>query len=257
MQTFLISILLSITALPVIAQELDVRRPGQREFVTDEAGMLAPDSIAQIRSLCDRLLNDKATPIIVVTIESKALHGGANMSIEAFTASLFNQWRPGYATLEGQDWNTGILLLVSKEDRAARIQPGAGWGTADNLRFQQIMDEHMVPQFRQGQFAQGIVGGVIALDKMARGLKVPARTRSTAEYSGLFIVAAVVIFTAVSLSRKGTHGWAWLLWGGLFAFACALLSRLTGSDGDSDGGSFSGGAFDSGSSGDDGASGSW
>ncbi|MFN6314701.1 MAG: hypothetical protein ACK46M_24860 [Planctomyces sp.] len=85
------------------------------------------------------------------------------------------------------------------------MQPGAGWGTADNLRFQQIMDEHMVPQFKQGQFAQGIVGGVIALDKMARGLKVPARTRSTAEYSRLFIVAAVVIFTAVSLSRKGTQ----------------------------------------------------
>lgn len=83
-QILLISILLSVTALPVIAQELDVRRPGQREFVTDEAGMLAPDSIAQIRSLCDRLLNDKATPIIVVTIESKALHGGANMSIEAY-----------------------------------------------------------------------------------------------------------------------------------------------------------------------------
>ncbi|MFN9049475.1 MAG: TPM domain-containing protein, partial [Planctomyces sp.] len=77
---------------------------------------------------------------------------------------------------------------VSKEDRAARIQPGAGWGTADNLRFQQIMDEHMVPQFKQGQFAQGIVGGVIALDKMARGLKVPARTRSTAVRPGTMVL---------------------------------------------------------------------
>ncbi|HAV34356.1 MAG TPA: hypothetical protein DC058_02325 [Planctomycetaceae bacterium] len=66
------------------------------------------------------------------------------------------------------------------------------------------MNEHMVPQFKQGQFAQGIVGGVIALDKMARGLKVPGRTRSTAEYSRLLIVAAVVIFTAVSQAAMVT-----------------------------------------------------
>ena len=78
--------------------------------------------ITHIRAVCDKLLTDKATPIIVVTIDSMAQHGGANMPIETFAALLFNQWQIGHAKLEGQDWNTGILLLVSKGDRGARIE---------------------------------------------------------------------------------------------------------------------------------------
>lgn len=257
LQFVVVSSLLAVTAMPLTAQELDVRCPGQREFVSDEAGMLDPDSTAQLRSLCDKLLTDKAIPIIVVTIDSKAVHGGENMTIETFSALLFNQWRIGHATLDGQYWNTGILLLVSKGDRSARIQPGAGWGVSDNSRFQQIMDEHIMLQFRQGRFSEGIVAGVTALDKMARGLKLPTRPRSSADYAIPLAITAVVIFTTVSLSRRGTSGWAWLLWSGLFAAVWSILSRLSDGDHSSDSGWFSGGSFDSGSAGDSGASGSW
>ena len=120
-QILLISILLLITALPVIAQELDVRRPGQREFVTDEAGMLAPDSIAQIRPLCDRLLTDKATPIIVVTMESKALHGGANMSIEAYQRKTV---LPGFNLERAGGCRQPQISADYEQARGAAVQTG-------------------------------------------------------------------------------------------------------------------------------------
>jgi len=66
--------------------------------------------------------------IIVVTINSMAQHGGEGMRIETFATLLFDQWQIGHAKLGGQDWNTGILLLVSRDDRKARIELGAGWG---------------------------------------------------------------------------------------------------------------------------------
>ncbi len=97
---------LTLTAIPSTAQEFDLQPPGDREFVSDKAGMLDEASISHIKSVCDKLLTDKATPIIVVTIESMAQHGGANMPIETFAALLFNQWQIGHAKLEGQ---TGIL----------------------------------------------------------------------------------------------------------------------------------------------------
>ena len=66
--------------------------PGDREFIRDLAGLLDPGAQEQIRKICDSLLTDKATPIIVITIESMAKHGGEGMRIETFATLLFDQW---------------------------------------------------------------------------------------------------------------------------------------------------------------------
>jgi uncharacterized protein len=238
------------------AQEFDLQPPGEREFVSDKAGMLDQPSITHIRQVCDTLLTDKATPIIVVTIDSMAQHGGGNMPIETFAALLFNQWQIGHAKLEGHDWNTGILLLVSKGDRQARIELGAGWGRTENQTCQKIMDQYIVSQFKQGKFSAGIVSGVDALDKMVRKLELPVRTRSIAEYLVPVVFIGLAIFTAVSLYRRGSSGWAWLFWGGVFVAVFYILRAVAQSQSSSDGG-FSGGSFGGGSSGGGGASGSW
>ena len=54
------------------ALELTLAPPGDREFVRDLANMIDSEAEAHIRQLCDSLLTDKATPIIVVTIDSMA-----------------------------------------------------------------------------------------------------------------------------------------------------------------------------------------
>ena len=251
----LVSTLVAMQALPAAAQEFDLQPPGDREFISDKAGMLDETSITHIRAVCDKLLTDKATPIIVVTIDSMAQHGGANMPIETFAALLFNQWQIGHAKLEGQDWNTGILLLVSKGDRGARIELGAGWGRTENQTCQQIMNEYIIPQFKQGKFSAGIVSGVDALDKMARKLELPTRPRSAAEYIVPLVFFGLAIFTAVSLYRRGASGWAWLLWGGVFTVIWLIMRNMAQSRGGGSG--FSGGSFGGGSSGGGGASGSW
>ena len=256
LRLMLISSFVALTALPVAAQEFDLQPPGAREFVSDKAGMLDEASITHIKSVCDKLLTDKATPIIVVTIDSMAQHGGINLPIETFAALLFNQWQIGHAKLEGQDWNTGILLLISKGDRAARIELGAGWGRTENQTCQQIMNEFIIPQFKQGKFPEGIVSGVDALDKMARKLELPTRPRSAAEYIVPIVFFGLAIFTAVSLYRRGSSGWAWLMWGGVFVAIWFILRSMAQSS-SGGGGGFSGGSFGGGSSGGGGASGSW
>ncbi len=253
----LIGSIVALTANPAAAQEFDLQPPGAREFVSDKAGMLDEAAITHIKTVCDKLLTDKATPIIVVTIDSMSQHGGANMPVETFAAMLFNQWQIGQAKLEGQDWNTGILLLISKGDRAARIELGAGWGRTENQTCQRIMNEFIIPQFKQGKFSEGIVSGVDALDKMARKLELPTRPRSAAGYIIPLVFFGLAIFTAVSLYRRGASGWAWLMWGGIFVAVWYVMRTLAENSTSSSGGGFSGGSFGGGSSGGGGASGSW
>ena len=253
----LFGVLVTTNAAPTIAQQFDLQPPGEREFVSDKAEMLDEPSITHIRTVCDKLLTDIATPIIVVTIESMANHGGEGMPIETFAALLFNQWQIGHARLEGQDWNTGILLLVSKGDRKARIELGAAWGRTENQTCQKIMDDYIIAQFKQGNFPAGIVAGVDALDKMARKLTLPTRPRSAGEIIVPIVFVALAVFTAVSLFRRGSSGWAWLMWGGVFAAAWFILRSISESSSNSGGGGFSGVSFGGGSSGGGGASGSW
>lgn len=236
------------------AIEIGLDPPGDREFIRDLAGMLDPSAKEHIRELCDSLLTDKATPIIVITIESMAKYGGEGMRIETFATLLFDQWGIGHATLGGQDWNTGILLLVSRNDRKARIELGGGWGRREDALCRQIMDEHIVSEFKQDRFSEGIVAGVEALDKLGRKLELPTRPRPWWHYALVVGFIGLAIFTIVSLIRRGASGWAWVFWGVVFAVVGTILYQILSSRGS---GGFSGGSFGGGSSGGGGATGSW
>ncbi|MEX0818521.1 MAG: TPM domain-containing protein [Pirellulaceae bacterium] len=245
-----------LVASSASALEISLDPPGEREFVRDLAGMLDADAKEHIREVCDRLLTDKATPIIVVTIQSMAKHGADDLRIETFATLLFDQWQIGHAKLGGQDWNTGILLLVSRDDRKARIELGGGWGRREDALCQQIMDEQIIFHFKQGQFSKGIVAGVEALDKMARKLELPTRPRPWWHYAIVAGAIGLAIFTVVSLVRRGASGWAWLFWGVVFAIVGTILYQMMTNRGRG-GGGFGGGSFGGGSSGGGGATGSW
>ena len=239
------------------AGRISIPRPGERDFIVDRADLISSADEQHIRQLATKLLDDKATPIIIVTIESMAQYGGAGMRIETFAHLLFDQWAIGQAKLDGQLWNTGILLVVSRDDRKARIELGAGWKHEQDALAQQIMDEQIVPRFRQGDFSGGIVAGVEALDKMARGLELPKPP--TPWWRPLLVAGffAVLIFTVISLIRRGASGWAWLFWGAVFSLIGYLLYSFLRNSMSSGGGGFSGGSFGGGYSGGGGATGSW
>ena len=256
--------LLWLAAAPAWAVDITLDRPGDREFVRDYADLLSTQDEAEIRSRCDKLLTDKTTPILVLTIKSMRDHGGEGMRIETFARLLFDQWQIGHAQLNGQLWNTGILVLVSEGDRKARIELGAGWKRDKDQLCQQIMDEQIIPHFKQKDFPGGIKAGVVALDAMARELKMPVSQQAQAPASPMSILMTLgliglAIFTVVSLVRQGSGGWAWLFWGVVFSLLGFLLYQMLtnhGRRGGSSGG-FSGGSFGGGFSGGGGASGSW
>lgn len=249
---------------------LGLEKPGEFEIVRDLAGLVDDESEKRITEGVRKLLKEHATPIIVVTIESMAKHGGEGLRIETFARLLFDQWGIGHGEItdragEKHVWNTGILLLVSKGDRKARIELGAGWWREKNGVTKKIMDEYIIPRFKEGHFSEGIVDGVAALEEMARGKALPevkSGPRPAWHYLvgiGLF---GLMVFTVVSLIRRGSSGWAWIMWALIFgAVGAFLYSWLTSDRGDGGGffggGGFGGGGFGGGFSGGGGATGGW
>ncbi len=216
-------------------------RPGPRQFVVDEAGLLSPAAETQLRRDLDLLLRQTAVPVLVVTLPSLAAYGAGDWSIEAYASALYNRWGIGHRVIREEDgtlreWNRGVLLLVAVGDRKVRIELGAGFGHDYDARARQILDRHVLPHFREGRYEQGILEGVEALGRMVRGDvgvegEVPARGESG--WMG-WVVAAIAVLAML-----------WAVFG---------PSRRRGPD---ESQSFDGGSFGGGTSGGGGATGEW
>jgi uncharacterized protein len=251
-------------AQPAESFQIALQPPEPRAFVADYANLIAPEDEEAIRALCDKLLTERAIPIVVVTITSMANVGMPGMRIETFANILFDQWGIGYEQVQNESWNRGILFLVSQGDRKARIELGADWAHDYDRAASEIMDGIIVPAFKRSDFSGGIVAGVDGLDKMARDIPLPktwAKGGAAAEpqwwHYALFAGAiALMVFTVISLIRRGASGWAWLFWGAVFSILGIILYNALRNSG-SGGGGFSGGSFGGGFSGGGGATGSW
>ena len=116
------------------------------------------------------------------------------------------------------------------------------------------MDEQIIPNFKEGNYPQGIIAGVVGLEHMARGLELPPPVKPKWFFPVVTISIILFIFTVVSLIRRGSSGLAWLFWGVVFSILFfVILSALRSSNS----GGFGGGSFGGGFSGGGGASGSW
>lgn len=101
-----------------------------------------------------------STQIIVVTLPS--LNG---IPEGDYAVELGRQWKVGQA---GQ--NNGVIILASRDDRRLFIATGYGLeGAIPDVIANRIVQDIMVPNFRQGRFYNGFDSAADALILAARG----------------------------------------------------------------------------------------
>jgi uncharacterized protein len=222
--------------------------------VVDDAGLLSP---AQRSALSDQLaaLESKSSDqVVVVTLPS--LQG---YSIEDYGYQLGRHWGIGTKKL-----NNGVLLIVAPKEHKVRIEVGYGLEPilTDALS-SVIIQEAILPKFRQGDFAGGIQAGVGDILKVLTGdsaeLAERAKARETETKQPEVDWATVIIWILIILwliyvfrnSAGGGRGRG----GGVGP----VIFPGPGWGGGFSGGGFSGGGFSGGggSFGGGGASGSW
>lgn len=220
-------------------------KPSDADFFVDKAGIINADAAIEINSLASKLLQEEQVALFVVTITSLVDYDAAGYSIEGYAADLFDEWGIGF-----DDRNYGMLLLISKGDRKARIELGADWDRSYDRSSKEIMDSLIIPAFKKDDYSMGIASGVKGLDAMARGLSLPKPEAPWWLLPAIVISVVLVIALIINLFRTGRSGWAWALIAFLGLLIFAIL-RSSNSSGGSSGG------FGGGSSGGGGASGSW
>ncbi len=221
-------------------------KPTDEHFWVDNAGIVTPEAGAEIDKLAFALWQEETLPVYVVTIPSLSDYEASGYSIEGYAADLFDNWGIG-----SESRNYGMLLLVSVGDRKARIEFGAGFGRDHDRKANEVMQTLIVPQFKKGDYAAGIVAGVQGMDAIARGLALPKPKAPWWFWPAVIAFFVGFGFLIYNLFKTGKSGWAWAL---LAALAVALFFILRNAGSGSGGSS---GGFGGGFSGGGGATGSW
>ena len=142
--------------------------PPSGGIVVDEARLIAPLDQVDLEGLAIALRRDRGYPITVVTIQSLSAYGAAGYTIERYASEMLKAWP---ADPERQGY--GLTLLVSADDRLARIELGSAWRGTHDGRVRELTDRLILPALRRGDLSKGILTGVRGLDAMGRGLRLP------------------------------------------------------------------------------------
>lgn len=217
-------------------QELAKPKTG---YVLDKAHILSQDCIDKINSESAKCVSSAGVPVMVVTIPSIE-EIQAYGSVDFVARHLFDDWAIGSARN-----NRAALLLISKGDRNARIELGADWGHDKDSASQTIMDNWIVPRFKEDDYNRGTLAGVQKLVGMITTGKVPVAPQEWWLWPLLGSFSAFggwVIYDLIRFWKKGKVYKFFASSGGSGRYY-----------GDGGGGGSSGGGF----SGGGGASGSW
>jgi uncharacterized protein len=146
--------LVLMLALPLMAGAQGLPDP-LSDTVSDFSGVLGPDDKARISAQLQGLRDETGVHMVVVTIPTLEAHGGAGMRLDAYGKALFNRWGIGDPTR-----NDGLLLLVVTEAREVRFALGAGYDAVYDGRALRVLDQAVLPAFKEGRMAGGIEAGI-------------------------------------------------------------------------------------------------
>ncbi|WP_294189782.1 TPM domain-containing protein [uncultured Sphingomonas sp.] len=153
----ILALLLVAFALPAAAQTF----PKLTGRVVDDAHLLSPEQVQELTRLSAGVEQASTRQLVVATIPD--LQG---YPIEDYGYRLGRAWGLGQ-----KDANNGVILLVAPKERKVRIEVGYGLEpiVTDALS-SVIINQTILPRFRDGDMAGGIVAGANAI---AEQLKLP------------------------------------------------------------------------------------
>ncbi len=230
--------------------------------VVDTAGVIDPETKLKLESIYLNLKQRADTEFAVVTVDTTG-----DRDIFEYSLDVYRGWGIGTKT------NDGFLLLVAVKDRKYHTQVGYHLeGDLNDGLVGEIQRTYLVPQFKKGNYSQGIydtVQAYVATLAEKRGFTVegidqryayreaPERGSRVPGISGcctLLIILGVIILLLSAARRGGGGGRGGGGWWGLFLLSSLLSGggRSSGWGGSSSGwsgGGFGGGGFGGGGGG--------
>lgn len=242
-------------------------RPMPQRLVNDLAGILTPQQVMDLEDQLVQFGRKSSTQITVVTVNSLEGYDPAGFAYE-----IGESWGVGQ---KGK--NNGVVVLVKPKTpgESGKVYIAVGYGLEgvipDAVANRRIIDQEMIPRFKENDYYGGIVNGTRVVMELVGG------EYSADEYAGQssgaagggFIVLLIVLIIVISMMKGGNTKsfnagsrslpfWIWLgmLNSGKSGGSWSDFSGGRGGFGGGGGGGGFGG-FGGGSFGGGGAGGSW
>ncbi|HZZ32708.1 MAG TPA: TPM domain-containing protein [Phenylobacterium sp.] len=254
-------VVLAFFALAGVAFAAVPKFPALTGRVVDDAHILSPATTEKLDGELAGLEKQTGHQLAVVTVPD--LQGS---SIEDYGYQLGRAWQLGRKGV-----NDGAILLVAPKERKVRIEVGYGLEPVlTDALTSVILQEKILPQFKQGHMEQGVVAGAEAIiaqlslpDEQAKANVAQAQAqprpqadRNVGAHIPVFLILLIVFWVISGLLRAGGRGFGGAWW--LLPFFLSGGGGRGGGWGDGGGGGGGGGFSGGGGSfGGGGSSGSW
>src|ERR1043166_1513840 len=124
--------------------------PVPQGYVSDYAGVLDAATVGRLDGLIEELKSKTGAEGAVVVVNSTE-----PLTAFDYAMKIAEAWKPG---AKGKD--NGVVFLAAIKDRKMFIVTGYGVeGVLPDGKVGAIQDEYIVPAFKQGDYAQGILNG--------------------------------------------------------------------------------------------------
>lgn len=243
--SFLLLFLLG-TASVVAQYEIPEKPQGQDQTsVYDYIKLLSASQKNELEQKLIRYSDSTSTQIVVSIIKSTQ-----GEEINYLAAQWGHQWGIGQA-----DKDNGILILLAKGDRKIAISTGYGVeGSLTDAMSRRIIENVIIPQFKQDNYYAGLNDGADAIFKVLNGEFEEERTFTDSEDFPLksllpFIIFFVILIILSSRKRRGGGKNGGRRSSGLDLWDIIILSNMGRGGHSSSSGGFGGGFGSGGSSG--------
>lgn len=124
--------------------------PSPQGLVSDFAGVIDHATRQQLTRLLEELKAKTGAEIAVVTVDTTR-----PLTAFEYAMKIAEAWKPG-----AKDKDNGVVFLVATKDRQMFIATGYGVeGVLPDGKVGEIQDDYILPYFRQGDYARGILAG--------------------------------------------------------------------------------------------------
>lgn len=234
--------------------------PKATGFVMDQAGLFSAEQTQQLERALQVLSDSTSNQIAVYTTLDLQGYDKADVALKYLRENAVGQ----------QKTNNGVVILIKPKNESGKgevfIEVGYGLeGAIPDALAKRVIENEMIPAFKQGNYYAGVEAAVVTLSKLATGeIKAAAYAKKTKGKNTpggiiILVIVGVFIFMAMSGNRQyaGRNNLPFWMALGLFS---SIGSRHGGSWNGFSGGSGGGGGFGGfggGSGGGGGAGGSW
>lgn len=167
-----------------VADVQNVQIADRTRFVSNPDGILSAAAQASLDSLCYSLKERGIAEVAIVAVKDIEPR-----DMVTFSQELFEKWGVGDDKLDN-----GLGVLFVEDMREIRFHTGYGVeGVLTDAMCRRLQQEYMVPHFRDGDYSEGMVEGMMAVERLLTEGELPVAEDDDKEAMLLALAWVIVV----------------------------------------------------------------